>query len=947
MKKRLLLAALAVVSALSSFAFNVNDYIFTATGRVKVMGENLVTNGNFADNATGWTNPAGDPLSIAGDPWSVEPGVGPAGESALKSNGATKEAAICGRWQPEEPGLYVVSVQFKGTALGNTDIISVTEKDGTVTTTIPANCVDFFLNTDGARVKVLSAEDAPVVNVASSMTISDEWKTLAFTANVEQGQWLVMRIEQLASESMITNIEIHKAMSVYDIRIAENKIAQAKVLLEHPEFNTADAAEAHDTFAGIMGMVEQQMATDQFDDASYVESLMEAFDGALEEFLVVTSTNMNSKLVGLDFPSLPNVGRGRNFTAGTVTNLEFTGGNWGHVSNADYMMTAIQSGQTQGPAFFTTFNKDFPAGRYFISGAIRNANVGKSSWPCPGQVFNLETMCKMYIGADTVEIGPIVGEDYQWFYMSADIKNDGDFRAGFWWPGTEGKVGGAFYVKDVKVRYFGDPDAAIERKQAWDKFIAQWNAAVNARTKLQGMVGDKNYPWQQDSLKNALTKWDPYYNEIIAKGWVTADGTDAGVATNDELTDWTLYQGVEAYSEPDENGDTKRLEYQVVRGYQNAINFVVAENKNVASLKDALVDANKFLNSDRNAEGDKATYKKAIDDAQAVLDDVMNNSTDAKKEADDARLVAQIEALATAKTAFEASANLTPIVDIDFSNSFETVTDPETGAETYVIKGAAGQMEFTSVEMDNVGNKDALVFMLGYNGEYNDVLRIGCKGSGSAIVNLPEAATEEDVIEVSYDSWYGNMGSGYLQIQLLNEAGERVAGHSFDRYNGATEYNDFNNAENTGLDLKTYVSGVGSSSAGNIDIVAESNKSSFTLVVDLKSGYAQGKLVNAKNGTCDGEAVPLNETASGDKKITQFTVTSNYGTNAPARRCWFDNLKIYKYKSSGNTGISDVVAADKVAANAVYTISGMKVATGKQNLKKGLYIQNGKKFVVK
>ncbi len=54
MRKKLLLTALAVVSAMGSFAYEVNEYIFTATQRLKVTGENIVANGDFADGVTGW-----------------------------------------------------------------------------------------------------------------------------------------------------------------------------------------------------------------------------------------------------------------------------------------------------------------------------------------------------------------------------------------------------------------------------------------------------------------------------------------------------------------------------------------------------------------------------------------------------------------------------------------------------------------------------------------------------------------------------------------------------------------------------------------------------------------------------------------------------------------------------------------------------------------------------
>ena len=50
----------------------------------------------------------------------------------------------------------------------------------------------------------------------------------------------------------------------------------------------------------------------------------------------------------------------------------------------------------------------------------------------------------------------------------------------------------------------------------------------------------------------------------------------------------------------------------------------------------------------------------------------------------------------------------------------------------------------------------------------------------------------------------------------------------------------------------------------------------------------------------------------------------------------------------GTSGISDIQdEAAKVQDGRIYSISGQYVGTSKDNLKKGIYIVNGKKFIVK
>ena len=50
MNKRLLISFAAIMGAMTSFAYNVGDYVYTHDAKFKVVGENLIVNGNFASN---------------------------------------------------------------------------------------------------------------------------------------------------------------------------------------------------------------------------------------------------------------------------------------------------------------------------------------------------------------------------------------------------------------------------------------------------------------------------------------------------------------------------------------------------------------------------------------------------------------------------------------------------------------------------------------------------------------------------------------------------------------------------------------------------------------------------------------------------------------------------------------------------------------------------------
>ena len=376
-----------------------------------------------------------------------------------------------------------------------------------------------------------------------------------------------------------------------------------------------------------------------------------------------------------------------------------------------------------------------------------------------------------------------------------------------------------------------------------------------------------------------------------------------------------------------------------------------------ADLKDEITKAEGIRDDDMYQSGDKVTFQSAIDAAAQSRTNMLATTTDATMQADSLTMANAIVTLQEAETAFINSITpLEPIVNIDFSKGFEpvyTTSEEEQILSGYAIKGAAGQMDFTvngvgydedSQSYLTTGNTYALGFLSGEELLYPDVLRVG---NSAATVMLPEAVGDEDVIRVQFDLFVGNLSGKAVYVNLQNENSERVAGFSINRYNGSVEYNEFNDVltnGGTGLNLLKYVTGVGSSSASNAAIAAESNKSSFDLVVDYKAKTLKGTVTNAKNGTCEGALMPW--PAIEDSKIVKFVLGSNYGTEA--RRCWFDNLKIFKYASQA-TGPNEQVGIAAVNANipatgAIYTLSGVQV---KGAPAKGLYIKDGKKFVVK
>lgn len=914
--------AVAVLTVVGLYA---DDYLYTKTARYKVSGENLIANGDFSANTDGWSNGAGGGVNAA--TWSVEEGEGPDGGKVLKSLGANEDP-LCNVFEATPGKTYIVSYQIKATAAGSTSV-----------TAGGNNYVDFFVNADGSMIKGTGTTVIDTVFTFSAAdNFSDEWKTMAYAVTIpegmENGAYIAIHIEKLVTDAMIADFKAYEAEQVYDVRIAQKRFAFVQQLLDDPNFNTAEAAaerqEVLDNIQTLTGFIE----SGEMDGISEAEDNMSAFNESVDAYLDVTSENLakNSYFQYVeDLREVPSSNRGDVDNGAAVGGFRLRGNNWFHQRGMDAngkrtlldnpYWTKYIGNTDQGPGSVALWNDDMPAGKYYIAAEMQNYNNS-------GDIYGLEREVKAFVGSDSVSCGMIKGEDFQRFYFVGELKEGEKFEAGFYWDGPYAST--TFKIGYFEVRKFGESVADyLERLKAWKNFKSQWDAMNNARNKLINMIGDKNYPWSQQTLTDAQAKWDSYYNTEVAKGWVSEDGNDTKVATVDELTDWATYTGVTDQEAPYDK-------YGLVRGYQYATQAVEASNKVFADMADAIKKAESVRDDAMNANGDKETFQTAINTAQSLLDGILASTTDATRDADSTAVAEGQKALEEAVVVFEKSAEIPAFIDIDFSNSFEETLDGE-GAPSgqYIIKGAKGQMEFgAKVTVDNTTGDNN--FTLGFNGALNDILRVG---NGEAIVNI-EDITENDVIRASFDVWLGKLSKKHFWFEFRNADDVRIAGFKYSTYSGTIPYNDFNNEENTGLDVtKRYdISNV------NNEAICDPNfVTSFDLVLDLKAQTAQGTLT-ASNKNYAGVAVPLTVAEGTDLKVAKIVVGSDYNNNG--RRCWFDNLIVKKYASNAEgpviNGIETISV--KAADNTVYTLSGMRV---KGAVKPGLYIQNGKKVVIK
>lgn len=981
MKKRLLIAVLAVVSAMSSFAYTTNDYAYTPTQRVKILGDNIVTNGDFA-TTEGYTNAMGEGINT--EVWSLEDGVEyglDAGKVLKSTSSSTDDAALCAVWPIVSPGTYVVMYDIKGDATTPTGLVSGV-----------TNCIDFFLT---AGDNLTKGEDD--VDVSTVDGFKEEWKTNSYVFTAEAGHKLVMHIEKLAVNAMISNIQIYPVQIVYDDRILKAKLDYVDRLIATEKF-------VLDTENGFVENIVEAMRSfsqdpELMDDISTVESIVASYEDELLEWL-----NLNGADILKEEKRWSAYGDTRKMN-GIGGNWQGTGGRWFHKNNGgsneitddgDEIGHRFQGGMAAGAASQYYTITPTIAGTYMFSldvvGHYMAGTSGNSRNFLPGTTDNYVTDWNRDFKGVTVYVGKdIMGSDaaanetlnveqegqkvgcglinnpnakanpqkFVVFYEVSQEMIDAKTPLTFGMtyvpdPDQTAKLGSNVNIANPQIRLIGTSQEIIDFNNEVEKIIVQqgplkerldWAREDNAKTAADGR------PWGHTALGEAIEKYQPVYEFSL-----TIVDAEGNVLNADFIRQMMAEKangiGI-LYS------DSLLNTVKAVNSARSAFSNI---NKPIDNFKQKVKDAEAIRDDAMNSLGNKEPLQTAINDANAKLAEVLATTTDETREADEITLSEQLDILALAVDAFKESAKLEPFIDIDFSNNFEEIKDGEgTGTGAYMIKGAKGQMEFSAGSVnieDNTGAPNekgvgTMDFAKGFGEELLDVLRIG---RGTATVNVPEGVTFSDnnIVRFDFNLWFVQLSGGTITIELQNAENQRLAAFAYCAYGNIPadlNVNTLNNEANEGLDLAGYAT---SNRSGDVASCVDGNKNSFSMLIDYKAQGVQGILVTSK-GTCTGKVLPLNtvideETTITDTKVAKFVLTSNYGSNGGGnyvgRRCWFDDLKAYQYPSQAEGPLSvTTLSVPSIKDNAVYTLSGVKV--NKQNLHKGLYIVNGKKVVVK
>nr|MCR4808586.1 hypothetical protein [Prevotella sp.] len=209
MKKRLLFAFMAMCAAVSGFALEQGEFVYTPQGRFQITGANINANNAF-QTMDGWTA-IGEGKTLA-DLFITNADGLAAGMNSVTSTAATAGEGMYFKFEPTDASAaYVVSFKMKGAALDNTRVRI--PGDGYKT---EANLVKVAGN--DANVYTHPATEGEII-VNTAEELNENWQTFnyAIQGDGTARTWFIS-FAAMATTIEIADLQIAPAMQFADLR---------------------------------------------------------------------------------------------------------------------------------------------------------------------------------------------------------------------------------------------------------------------------------------------------------------------------------------------------------------------------------------------------------------------------------------------------------------------------------------------------------------------------------------------------------------------------------------------------------------------------------------------------------------------------------------------------------------------------------------------------------
>jgi hypothetical protein len=674
-----------------------------------------------------------------------------------------------------------------------------------------------------------------------------------------------------------------------------------------------------DGFKGLSEELEDMADNTSVDDGA---AKIEEVDGKIAEF-VTTFFGDYAADQGIRLEDGGGVSKGTGSVAGWATTQRWwhTKGNanlyWGNFAYTYANSNTITQTKTLAPGSYV-FAVDAFMDIMAKKGTIINHSYGYYSADTRAAVCRGQLTLSILDGTDEKFVGQTIALDdevYQTGVVAFSIPEgqEGEYTFKIFgndtYDGTVG-AGGNGNLKDLRI-YFKPFGKYTAKQLAYiEKVRTQITAMRDAYDKSVSYYTDPEgkYYWYKWAVQDTSAIYQPYLefyegltdDDIIAgfddpasKAAKEAAEAEAG----QEFPDWDYNLTFDKYDAGIQNA-ADSLTNRAVRPLLRLNEKFLSYNQVLFDMLESIDKAKIILNT-RVFSGRIAytTLEGAVGDAEAMFEDYKEDPGTVEDLVD--TYIPAVQEITNMmnetmtnfyQSGYNAGEEPTIIRSFDFENADAfTLEDPATdpGAGSYT--DATGVMAFTNLELGTETGSTAITYCNGWLTEgawaNQGSLRVG-SGDGTIALEGDDIVSGTDALHVSLDFYYGNLSGKSAGFYLKDAEGTNVAGIWGSKYDGnwlTSAYNPFQ------IDGNKDISGVGSSSASNDAIVAETNKTTFDIYIDYGTKTMFCILNNAKQGVINKR---FDVAMENQNPVAAVVLNSNY--NNQARRCWADNILIEK-----------------------------------------------------
>lgn len=851
----MMMAAIAGL-ATPSFAYQQGDAVYTFNGKFKIIGENMLTNGDFSDGVNGWTGLTGN--AVPTDTFSVVPAGGPDGMNCLQvsMSGGTLGTNLHNSANFRQsvrltPGNYVFTYKVKALTGGCT---SNTRSSGR-----NDNYQDVFLNNSG-KSPYLSTNEAD--NITSSVaayveTEAGNWMTVSYNYRVEADEYVNFEFFNLIQYDCFADFGVYPVEQVGDDRLLQDAVKTLEAFVAD-ETNFPGAADY------LVGPIEDLKASMEnpdltVDDVNGMVSMILGSDGsALQEYLNTISADVSKYFNYFTFDDCAE----KSANKGAADGWTESGGRWGVSApwsnySTRHIFADINGGYGLGAG--SQYQSAFlPKGKYLYmvqASAYQYYTAAKETYIVDW--YNQRSGLKYFINADSIDMTDVPTWKSNTYFHVFNVANDGEQTIGFYRAANEAasgndrnRVSGGGQVRfdNMHIRILGVTDEDVERFFLENNLADAQNSLKTMIDSAKTVIADSRYIWGKDVLQDSINVSQGVYDQY----------TDAVQEDIDKLN------------------DQMPLMRDAIRDYY-------AINKEYTQLGDDIAAANKLTDDETRPDG-KDELRAAITTA-----DTYYKSLNAQSERDSLQLVKTDSLLNDAvgdfylaNASYQTPGYIT-LVNDDFTD----------GTNGWSVDNGTGTAAWKASDVDMPTYKGrAVVFNRGVTASDNKYI-------------------VKDV---------------YIKKTGIYEFSATCAVHS-------SSWSEI--GEN-----QTYTYLI--AGADSVNVITKGDGSKKQQIGEWDRFVVQTNIENVE--TSEGLVAPHY------LRVGLVKIPKEDGTNQSVNVICFGSpvLVYYGTKEEYESGISDVEVVDTTFD--VYNLNGMKVrsnATSLDGLAKGIYIVDGKKYVVK